>query len=325
MPRKRRGGQHWTHVKRSKNPVPRTPRPPLHPTTPHVPGAHPPIRLLARRNHEHVLTYTLGQEIDITKNIFRHLTVIEALNFASVSRQLRRLLAEQAGGGAPPNIDNIVNWVDGNLDCQEEARGGMANATFGSCGLQGGLQSCMGPLGEPFSGRRQRNPTDFHRPHICGHCRGTTNAACEREERLELLVHQTGMCTICEKRWRHRHPMGWRTCICKYREEKWFCWFCRTDKQLQWWHIRTQTLIRYEHAWRSQANGFSVDLTRPAEGMPRCHCGGKHQNHAQRHVAMCLICEGIVVASVAVTGSTRRRSDRVQKKYDDEDKLLPRR
>ncbi|MCJ1435468.1 hypothetical protein MMC27_004841 [Xylographa pallens] len=322
---RRKGGHGWTHVKHSRNPVPRPPRPPRNPAAPSVPGAQPPLSVLARRNHQHILTYTLHQEVDITRYIIGLLTQTEAANFAMASRQLRNVLAEQAGGRGPPNINNLTNWTDGELHCREEMRGGRAIATLGWCGFQQGLQSCMGPFGAPFfNGRRSRNTTDFHRTHLCSHCHGITDPACEAEERLELLVHQTGMCTVCEKRWRQRHPMGWRTCICRFREEKWFCWFCRTDKQIQWWPIRNETLIRYEHAWRSRAGGLRSDPDRPAEEFPRCHCGGKHTNHAQRNVAMCLICEGIVVRATAVTGSTRRRSARVQEKYDEEDRKLPR-
>ncbi|MCJ1283931.1 hypothetical protein MMC26_003262 [Xylographa opegraphella] len=346
MPRKKHGNG-WTHVKRSWNPTTRTPRPTQNPAAPQVPAApqgpsgsqvlaatqvpvatqvpfaRPSLRSLARQNREHILTYMLHQEMDITRSIVSNLTRVEALNFASASRQLRNLLAEQAGGRGPLNISNIVHWVDDNLDCQERVRGGLRNATFVLCRNQVGLQSCMGPLREPFfSGRTRRNDTDFHRPHMCIHCHDITDPACEAEERLELLVHQTGMCTVCEKRWMQRHPMGWRNCICRFREEQWFCWFCRTDKQTQWWGIRTNTLIRYEHAYRSHANGFTVDLQRRAEGLPRCYCGGKHTNHVQRNVAMCLICEGTIVRATAVTGNMRRRSDRLQQKYDDEDNLL---
>ncbi|MCJ1379026.1 hypothetical protein MMC17_002125 [Xylographa soralifera] len=232
---RRKRGQGWTHVKQSRNPVVRPPRPPLNLPTTRVPHAQPPIAVLARRNHQHILTYTLHQEIDIARNIFGRLTQTEAANFSMTSRQLRDVLAEQAGGRGPPNINNLANWIDGDLHCHEEMRGGRRNATIGWCGRQDGLQSCMGPLQEPFfNGRRNRNDNaDYHKPHVCRHCHEMTNPACEAEERLEILTHQIGMCTVCEKRWRQRHPMGWKTCICKTREEQRLCWFCRTDKQLQ--------------------------------------------------------------------------------------------
>ncbi|MCJ1399017.1 hypothetical protein MMC11_002219 [Xylographa trunciseda] len=268
----------------------------------------------------------LGEEVDITRNIFGHLTLTEAQNFAMASRQLRTLLADQAGHDGPPNIDNIANWITRYLYCREAQRGGLTNAIFAWCGRQAGLRSCMGPLTEPFfNGRKERNVTDFHRPHVCDHCHDQTNAACEAEERVALATHQMGMCPACEKRWRRRHPLGWKTCICKFREEQRLCHFCRTDKQIQWFPIRVTNRVRYEHAWKARADGFSIDMTRAQEPLPRCHCGAKHTNHAQRHVAMCFICEGIVVAATAVTGNMRRRSEKVQRKYDDEDSQLPRR
>ena len=322
MPKKKRGNG-WTHVKKSKSPVPRTPPLVRHPPPLVIPGAQPSLRQSARRNHEHILTHMLHQEVDITRNIFRNLTMIEALTFASTSHQLRRVFAEQASGTGPPNIDNIANWFNNDLDCQEDTRGGYFNASFGLCGNQGGLRSCMGPFGPPFENRKERNPTDFHRPHICRHCQDRTNAACTGEEHQALLLHQTGMCTACERRWRERHPLGWRTCICKTQEEQWYCWFCRTDKQEQWGPMKMVNELKYKCAYKARVIGFAVSWHRAPEMQPRCHCGEKHKNHAQRNVAMCFVCEGIVVAPV--TGNRRRRSARAQQIYDDEDRLLPRR
>ena len=324
MARKR--GHGWTRPKRSRNPGPRQPQPLNNPPAPTPTFNQPTLGVLARRTNQHMLTYLLGHETDIGRNIIGHLTPIEAVSFSSASRQLRNVLASQAGGRGPPNIANLANWLDPNFHCQEEVRGGLANAVRLYCGSQAGLQSCMGPCqGPSFNGRIWRNLYDWHRPHICQHCHTATDAACEVEERVALQQHQIGMCEICVTYWRGRHRMGWKTCICKTHEEERYCWFCRTDKQVQWCPIRVQNRVRYEHAYRSRGGEFKVDMARTAEPLPRCHCGRKHTNHAQRQVAMCLICEGIVVTASAVTGRISRRSERSQKKYDEEDGRLPER